>query len=183
MITLQTEFVSGEGGFSSNPLTYRQVKRTNDVAMYARHRAGNVSDFEIFKIKVVPKGTVIFQTTLEDDTEHYPNSSEFGRIAWTSNNLIAALNMFDKLVSGQDTTSSMESAQQLEPTPKPLGKVADLKIPDVPFSTQELAGFNNVQYPVAHTFIKYGLQEGKIKFLRNEHRNAKGKGTNIFGKA
>jgi hypothetical protein len=56
-------------------------------------------------------------------------------------------------------------------------------IPDGEFSTNELADFNKVQYPIAFLFLKYALAKGMIRYVRDERRNAKGKATKIYTKA
>jgi hypothetical protein len=190
MITLEKEFVSGAGGFSADPLTYRQIIRTDKFGLYVRHRDKRIMDFEVFFIAVNPKGqenkfpngTV---KILEDDTEVYPTNSNFGRTAWTTNNLIVALEMFDRLIAGQPVHLS-PSAETTETTPKvhkPVSvNIADLKIPEGEFSTRELAEFNQVLYPVAFTFLKDAIEKGKVKFTREERRNAKGKATRLFAK-
>jgi hypothetical protein len=83
MKTLQTEFISGDGGFSANPLTYKQLARNQNYAIYERSRDGEVKDYEVFKIRILPKGHKIFAKILEDDEEQYPSTGQFGVSAWS----------------------------------------------------------------------------------------------------
>lgn len=107
MITLEKEFVSGAGGYAQEPLTYKQLFRTENVALYARYRGdGTLKDHEVFKIKVTPKGTEIFKKITEDDIECYPSSNVFGKTAWSYKNYNAALQKYNDLV--------LESAERAE---------------------------------------------------------------------
>lgn len=88
MIKLEIQFTSGAGGFASDPLDYKQIIRNDKYAVYERSRNGQVKDYEVFKIKIDPKGkeqkfpngTI---KVVEDDTEKYPSNTDFGRSAWS----------------------------------------------------------------------------------------------------
>ena len=196
MIQLATSFVSGEGGFSQNPLTYTQLKRSDKAAVYSRSRDGKVCDYEVFLIKIDPKGkTFKFPNgvikTLEDDTEKYPSSSQFGRIAWSYTSLGMANHRFHELTHGKvkeepDSEEESSSDPVAETPHKEITKEnkpysgGDLLIPVGEFSTQELADKNNVAYVNAYLFVKDQERKGKVKFSRKERRNAKGKPTTLF---
>jgi len=83
MIQLEKQFVSGDGGFGANPLTYKQVVRNDKFAVYERSRDGVVKDYETIKVKILKVGTRIFKEIVAEDTERYPGTSEFGRLAWS----------------------------------------------------------------------------------------------------
>lgn len=83
MIKLETQFVSGEGGFSAEPLTYTQVIRNEKFAVYERSRDGKVKDYEVIKIQILKKGLKIFLKTIEEDTEKYCSTSQFGQFGWS----------------------------------------------------------------------------------------------------
>jgi hypothetical protein len=170
MIKLETKFVSGDGGFSQDPLTYTQIKRTDTVALYERSRDGRAMDFEVFIVKVDPKGKQIFATVLEDDREKYPSSGVFGFSAWSCINLEQAMVHYDRLIK--------EQSNPQEPAAKQV-----LIIPDGEFTLGELAEKNNVQYSVAFLFNKAALEAGSVRYLREERRNAKGKPSKIYAKA
>lgn len=94
MKTLEIEFTSGEGGFSATPLTYKQIVRNQDFAVYERSLNGKVRDFELIKIKVHLKGHQIFQKIVDEDTEVYPSSSQWGHFGWTYNDKNSALSEY-----------------------------------------------------------------------------------------
>ena len=202
MIQLKTSFVSGVGGFSSNPLTYTQLKRNDKVALYERSRDGKPYDYEVFLIKVKPKGTKIFKKILDDDQEHYPTASQFGRFAWSYGSKGFAYHMFHELTHGKaeevmvpedpgsdhedDTTTDShpikETPSKAAPVTEPAKpyKGPNLLIPVGEFSTKELASHNQVQYPIAFLFRKEMERQGKIKFSRKQKAESRGKPTDIF---
>ena len=201
MIELEKEFVSGVGGFSANPLTYTQLKRNEKAAVYMRSQNGTPYDYEVFLIKVKPKGTHIFQKVLEDDEECYPSSSQWGRIAWSFTNVGLAMIRFHELIHGkvkeevvegeensqEESTVEVKAPKASAPVPdeneeteaKPY-KGPDLIIPVGEFSTKDLAAHNNVQYPIAFLFRKDAERKGKIKFSRKQKAEGRGKPTDIF---
>ena len=104
MISLAPKFTSGEGGYSADPLTYTQVRRTDKVAMYVRHRGEKFMDYEVFFIRIEPKGKVSkfpggVVKIAPDDKELYPSSGQWGRVAWTLPNLASAEQTFESLVT------------------------------------------------------------------------------------
>jgi hypothetical protein len=170
MITLLTNFVSGAGGFAANPLTYKQLKRTAKVAIYERSRDGVPFDYEVFKIKVVPKGTQIFKTVTEDDEEKYPGSSQFGGSgcsAWPMATLTSAMAKYNELIKETDDTAEIEPQRSIV---VPVGE----------FTIAEFGDKNSIKYPQAFLIIKAALANGSVKLLREERRNARGKATKIF---
>lgn len=168
MKKLEKEFISGAGGFSINPLTYRQVKRNDVAAVYERLLDGRTKDYEVFKIKVLKKGTQIFEKIVEEDEEHYPSTNEFGRIAWSFGNLEAALNTFEELTKA--------------PEEELTKKNKTLILPKGEFTVDDLAKANNTNYVTAYLFIKEGLKNGTIKLVREEKRHLKGRKTKIYKK-
>jgi hypothetical protein len=178
MIQLPTQFVSGDGGFSSDPLTYKQLKRTDKVAMYERSRGDRIHDYEIFFIKVEPKGKVSkfpggVIKVAPDDKELYPSTGQWGRIAWSHPSLVWANRKFDELVKQSNIPDDEgESAEAVNFT-----------IPTVEFTVKEFAEANKIEYSVAFLFIKTNVETGNIKFLREERRAAKGKASKIYAKA
>lgn len=168
MIKLETTFVSGDGGFSTNPLTYTQLARTDKVAIYERARNGRAFDFEVFNIKVLPKGTKVFESITEDDQERYPGSSQFGFSAWTFVSRDRAMDRYNELVK----ESLGETTEKKE-----------LVIPVGEFTVGELAEKNSVDYARASLFVKTGVESKVIRFVREERRQAKGKPNKIYSKA
>jgi len=179
MITLELEFVSGDGGFSADPLTYKQLQRTGNVAIYERSRDGKVKDYEVVVIRTDPKGKVQkfpggVVKTLEDDIERYPSSGQWGRVAWSYAVLGGAKAKFDEVVA-----QGVKDAEEEEnPTPEKT-----IAIPVGEFTIGELAEKADVSYANAFLFVKAALGEGRVKFLREERRNAKGKASKIYAGA
>ena len=150
MIKLPIEFVSGAGGFSAEPLEYKQVIRSNKAAVYQRGRGKVIKDFEVFKIKVLKAGTQIFQQTITEDEERYPSNTDFGRSAWsytggTEGTKSAALKKFYEL----NREPAEVVAAVKDTTPKVPGKRgrkrkerADLVIPSNDFSMKDLLKLN-----------------------------------------
>jgi hypothetical protein len=172
MIKLETSFVSGDGGFASDPLTYTQVARTAGVAIYERSRNGKTYDFEVFRIKILAKGTKIFDAITEDDQEKYPSTSQFGIVAWSFNNRKVAMKRYQELSKeAQDKADGVVEVKK------------ELLIPVTEFTVGEFAEANGMTYANAFLFVKGALGENKIKFLREERRNAKGKPSKIYAKA
>ena len=176
MISLETEFVSGEGGFAATPLTYRQINRTDKVALYERSLNGQVRDYEVFLIRVDPKGKEMkfpggVVKVLEDDKENYASTGKFGTTAWSfsgTHGLACALRRFDNLCQ--------------EAVAEPAEK-KEITLPSGEFTVGELAEKNGVSYAPAFLFVKAGLEANTIKFVREERRNVKGKPSKIFAKA
>lgn len=195
MISLPQEFVSSAGGFGADPLTYRQIKRSNKLAVYERSRKGKIKDFEVVVITIEPKGKVQkfpngTTKTIEDDTERYPGSSAWGRLGWSYHGQpsdgarLAALKKFDELLAKQDAIDTQPSNDG-DGDDSPSNSVkpsVELKLPDGEFSAKELAEFNNVEYVTAFLFIKSGLETGIVKFSRAERRASRGRATNLYTK-
>lgn len=172
MVKLETTFVSGEGGFSTDPLTYTQLARTETTAIYERSRNGIPKDYEVFRIKILAKGTKVFQTITEDDQEKYPGSSQFGFIAWSFNNRVYAMKRYEEL-----SKQASDAAEGKEEVKK------EMVIPIKEFTVGEFAEQNGMTYANAFVFVKGALEKGSVKFLREERRQAKGKPSKIYTKA
>lgn len=169
MIKLEKTFVSGEGGFSTDPLTYTQLARTEDTAIYERSRNGVARDFEVFRIKILPKGTKIFANITTDDEEKYPGTSQFGSIAWSFNNRAMAMKRFDQL----SKEAGIKAAEALEPKKAVVVPVGE-------FTVGEFAEANSITYANAFIIVKGAVENGSVKFLREERRQAKGKPSKIY---
>lgn len=167
MIKLEDKFSSGMAGFGAEQLTYTLLKRNDRVAIYERSREnGVVKDVEVFKIKVVPKGTVIFGSEPSpEDREHYCATSEFGRTAYSYHNVgarAAAYKKFDEL--------NKESEEKTNP---PAEK--EFIIPEKEFTITQLSILNNMSYINSSNWVKANLGT-KIKFLFEKNMNPGGRG-------
>ncbi len=175
MKSLETTFVSGDGGFASAPLTYHQVKRSAKCAIYERSRDGSVKDYEVFIIRVEPKGKILkfpkgITKLVEDDTENYPATSNFGRTAWSFGNLKAAERRFEELDKAENLPEEEEEPEKT------------FNIPLGEFTVTEFASFNELLYPQAFLFIKEAVENKTITVLREERRALKGKKSKIYAK-
>jgi hypothetical protein len=183
MKTLQKQFESGDGGFSANPLTYRQINRTNTVAMYERSREGKILDYEVFLVKVKKKGTRIFKQILDDDVEHYPSNEQFGKIAWSfagQNAQINAVNKFNFLVNTpvdtqlDDSTDIIETVETIETVDQPAkkrGRKAQPR-PDVTYPSTNTWTMTDIlplnpsySQPTMYLFIQSQIKLNKIKIM------------------
>ncbi len=187
MIQLEQTFVSGAGGFNADPLTYRQIKRTSKHAIYERSRDGVIKDYETIIIRLEPKGNQIkfpngTVTIAEDDTEHYPATGRFGFTAWSFGNLKAAEQCFDELENPKSKAvpEKAENIPYVEEEKEEKAPAKTITIPLGEFVTKDIATQNDVDYAAAALFIKMGIANGSMKFVRQERRQAKGKMSNVY---
>jgi hypothetical protein len=172
MKKLDVEFVSGDGGFSADPLTYKQLARTDNVALYERSRNGKVLDHEVIRIKILPKGTQIFKVTTEEDQERYPSTAQFSKIAFSIPNKSLAMARYEELCKqAKDATDDT-----VEPEDTTI-------VPDTEFTVGEFAIANGIEYPKAFLTVKAALETGSVKFVREERRNSRGKLSKIYARA
>jgi hypothetical protein len=189
MKSLELTFVSGEGGFSGNPLTYIQVARNDKAAIYARSRDGIIRDYEVFRIKVNPKGKKIFATILEDDEERYPSNNDFGRWAWSisgSGGEKRARQLYKELTA--EANAKDEEATDEETTVTTTVTVAhvskgELQIPSGKFTHAELADFNKKTKQQVYNLLQQYVKEGKLKIAgERAPEGGKGKSSKLFEK-
>jgi hypothetical protein len=171
MITLPVEFKSGEGGFSSNPLIYKQIVRKNQYAVYERvDHNGKRMDYEAVKIRMIPKGTSIFnQPPSLDDKERYAATSSWGKMGFTCVTEERALQKLEEIIQ-KDINNSTNSVK------------VETIIPVGEFVINDVITQNNITYPIASLFIKTAISSGIVKFIRQERRASKGKPSNIYVK-
>lgn len=168
MKTLEIEKIWTGDGFGQNEaITLRQIKRTDTVAMYERITKSNLSQgFEVFVVRVVEAGTPLpGNVTVQESYEQYPSANRFGKTAWCVQNLQKADALFEKLAN---TVLVVEA------------KEVSLDLPNGEFTTNELAEQNGVDYLIATKFIKDACTSNRVRFVREERRNAKGKASKIY---
>lgn len=200
-------------GWGQNPRLLIQVKRSDKNAIYkvTEERTGVVTGYEVFRIKVDPKGKQVFDAVLEDDVEKYPVANNFGKSAWFVPNLVTAETFFDRLEQGKDIYGATvtepdeddddggETVASTAPDPAPAPVASGdapkrgrgrprksektvLNLPDIEFSVRELAELNQVQYVTAYQFVKEEMENGHVKTTREERRAARGPMTQLFAK-
>lgn len=194
MKTIETDFVSGVGGFAGpDVLTYKQLARSASYAVYERSRDGVVKDWETIVLNIKPKGFSCFNgIPLEDDTETYPSTGQWGKKGWSFKNKTAALNKFQELnavaipdvegIDEDEDTTDDESSPTVSTGRRgraPKARVA-LTLPAGEFTVGEVSDLNKVVYGDAIFFIKEQIEAGAVKFVREERRNAKGKPSKVY---
>jgi hypothetical protein len=98
MKKLQKEFT---GNFDRVGNTkFIQRKKENGVAMYERQNMdGTFRSYEVFIVKVVPKGTALpGGNTVQETYEQYPGCAAFGKTAYDCKTIDTAETRFEELV-------------------------------------------------------------------------------------
>ncbi len=158
MIKLETQFVSGEGGYSSNPLTYTQVIRNDKYAVYERSLDGHVKDYETFVIIFKKKGQKCFNSIAQDDTENYTSTGKFGKTAWSFKNKTAALNKFNELTDKNiiDNTDDDDDKESII-------------IPRENFTMKNLVSVNTeYTQPILYIEIQKLIKSNKVKVVGHQ---------------
>ena len=159
-------------GFAANPITLKQVKRNEMVAIYERFRHnGTQEGYEVFIIKKRLKGQALPGGLFElEDREVYPSAGQFGKTAWHVMTLERANEEFEEYSKAPLTEE--EEAEENK-----------LNLPEGEFTVKEVIELNDTNYISASLFVKAGVADGSIKYLREERRNVKGKPSKIYSKA
>jgi len=190
MIKLETQFVSGAGGFAQEPLTYTQIATNDTAAVYERSRDGKVKDYEVFLHKVTPKGFVQKfpngkVNVIEDDTQTYPSSEQFGKRAWAFHGTKAkeaAMTKFNELTNkaNNPVVTSVKSTPYVKTGGK-RGRVAvvrpSVKLPNVAsFTMNDLLKINSsYQQPNMYQAVKKMIGDGQLKAVGVVEKAGKGK--------
>lgn len=192
MIKLEIEFVCGSDGFSSDPLTYKQIIRNENFAMYERSRDGKVHEYEVFKITFTKKGTKLFNTVIEDDTERYPSAEKFGRTAWSIKSYDKAMQKFNDLTNKYNNmnnetqnTDNTNDVTTTPTTPKRGRRAAAHNIiypsNQKQFTMADLRKSNpGLSQPVLYIHIQKDIQANKVKKIGVVETSARGKKPVIY---
>jgi hypothetical protein len=180
MIQLPTEKKWSGDGWGADPRLMFQVKRSEKNAIYrvTSLKEGTTTCYEVFKIRISPKGTQIFDKVTEDDEEKYPTAEQFGRIAWAVNTQERAEEIFDMLEQGINPDAPEEVEEVKEKKIPPLPKNFDpqtIQFPVGPFTKKELAEHNKVVYGTAHAFVENFLNQ-RVIFVGKKAKGEKQKG-------
>ena len=168
MITLETEFKSSAGGFIP-PLIYKQIQRNNTAAIYSRNKNEKVIGYEVFHIKIIPKGfTYKFPNgttkTIEDDTEQYPSTSQFGLSAWATINLDRS-NFYYQQITNKGTILDIKPVVAVK-VPEAIINTSDLAPGE--FTVNMFAEENKMDYVRANLIVKDAINKGIMKILRTQ---------------
>ena len=128
MKKLQKEFT---GNFDRVGNTkFIQRKKENGVAIYERQNMdGTFRSYEVFIVKVVPKGTALpGGNTVQETYEQYPGCAAFGKTAYDCKTIDQAEKRFDELV--KKVKDSNDAKEESIKTGKPIrrGRKASPKI-------------------------------------------------------
>ena len=169
---------TGDGYGDNYARIFRQLKRNDKVALYARvvESSGHTEGYEVFHIKMRLKGQALPGGLFEqEDREVYPAAGSFGKTAWMTNDLLRAEQHFEELTK-EETDKVIGDDEDKD------NETSSVKIdPNIPlFSTQEYATSKGIAYPIAYLTIKAAVESGKMKYVKSERRNVKGKETKLF---
>lgn len=171
-------------GWAGDPRLLTQVKRSQHNALYqvAEEKTGRVTGFEVFKIRVLPKGTKVFDTVTADDEEKYPTAEQFGRTAWFAGSLVQAERIYNKLEAGgnpggvDEPNPTSPVADAPEPDVKPVvkrgrgrppkGGNPTIKLPKGEFKMQDVADLNSMGKANVYIIVREFIAEGKVKETR-----------------
>lgn len=128
MKKLQKEFT---GNFDRVGNTkFIQRKKENGVAIYERQNMdGTFRSYEVFIVKVVPKGTALpGGNTVQETYEQYPGCAAFGKTAYDCKTIDAAEKRFDELV--KKVKDSNDAKEESIKSGKPIrrGRKASPKV-------------------------------------------------------
>ena len=128
MKKLQKEFT---GNFDRVGNTkFIQRKKENGVAMYERQNMdGTFRSYEVFIVKVVPKGTALpGGNTVQETYEQYPGCAAFGKTAYDCKTIDQAEKRFDELV--KKVKDSNDAKEESIKSGKPIrrGRKASPKV-------------------------------------------------------
>ncbi len=181
---LQKEFVTNADGCGDHVFT--QIKRTGNVAVYRRTRVsdGKVFGFETIIIKTVKAGTLYAKGSepTKNDTESYPGSASFGKLAFSFYTQFSSLEKLEELVKVQE-----EKDQEQDEGPVTLGLVTSLPVEDesndIPtgeFTQTDFATANCLPpRGSVYNIIQRLVVDGVIRVSRQEQRGP-GRPTTLF---
>lgn len=168
---------TGDSFGDSYARIFKQLKRNDKVALYQRviESSGNAEGYEVFHIKMRLKGQALPGGVFEqEDREVYPSANSFGKTAWQIDDLARANICFDELTKEETDKDITETEVENEDSSVKTDPATSL------FSTQEYADSKGIAYPIAYLTIKAAIEAGKMKFVKSERRNSRGKETKLF---
>lgn len=169
-------------GWASNPRLLTQLKRSQHNALYqvAEEKTNTITGFEVFKIRILPKGTKIFDTVTQDDEEKYPTAEQFGRTAWFAGDLAQAEMIYNRLETGNqpcsgETEPEPDNPVADEPVAEPVkrgrgrppkGEKPTIKLPTGEFKMQDVADLNDMGKANVYIIVQEFIATGKVKETR-----------------
>lgn len=179
MIELPTQKKWTGEGWASNTRLLTQIKRSLHNAIYrvSDHKTGKATGFEVFKIRILPKGTRIFDTVTTDDEEKYPTGEQFGHTAWYAASQSQAEKIFDTLEAEKHLgESTVNPSECVSPEPKTNSDTAvhkncslkgiSIKLPNGEFKMQDVAELNNMGKANVYVIVQEFIASGKVRETR-----------------
>lgn len=182
MKKLQKEFT---GNFDRVGNTkFIQIKKENGVAIYERQNMdGTFRSYEVFIVKVVPKGTALpGGNTVQETYEQYPGCAAFGKTAYDCKTIDQAEKRFDELV--KKVKDSNDAKEESIKTGKPVrrGRKASPKVnvkmtlnKGSKFTISMLSTYTGMDSMFIRKAVKQWLIDGVISVTGNV-KNESGRG-------
>ena len=169
MKKLQKEFT---GNFDRVGNTkFIQIKKENGVAIYERQNMdGSLRSYEVFVVKVVPKGTALpGGNSVQETYEQYPGCAAFGKTAYDCKSIDQAEKRFDELVKKVKTSNDAKEESIKSGKPVKRGRKASTKInvkmtlkKDSKFTINMLSTYTGVDSVFIRKAVNEWLSSGAI---------------------
>ena len=169
MKKLQKEFT---GNFDRVGNTkFVQLKKENGVAIYERQNMdGSLRSYEVFVVKVVPKGTALpGGNSVQETYEQYPGCAAFGKTAYDCKSIDQAEKRFDELVKKVKTSNDAKEESIKSGKPVKRGRKASTKInvkmtlkKDSKFTINMLSTYTGVDSVFIRKAVNTWLADGAI---------------------
>ena len=161
-----------------------QIKKENGVAIYERQNMdGTTRSYEVFIVKVVPKGTALpGGNTVQETYEQYPGCAAFGKTAYDCKTIDTAEKRFDELVKKvKDSADAKEEAAKTG-TPVKRGRKASPKMnvkmtlnKGSKFTVSMLSAYTGVNSVYIRKAVNEWLDDGVIN-VNGSVKNETGRG-------
>lgn len=182
MKKLQKEFT---GNFDRVGNTkFIQLKKENGVAIYERQNMdGTTRSYEVFIVKVVPKGTALpGGNTVQETYEQYPGCAAFGKTAYDCKTIDQAEKRFDELVKKVKESNDAKEESIKSGKPVRRGRKASPKMnvkmtlnKGSKFTISMLSTYTGVNSVFIRKAVKEWLADGVIT-ITGEVKNESGRG-------
>lgn len=182
MKKLQKEFT---GNFDRVGNTkFIQLKKENGVAIYERQNMdGTFRSYEVFIVKVVPKGTALpGGNTVQETYEQYPGCASFGKTAYDCKTIDQAEKRFDELVKKVKESNDAKEESIKSGKPVRRGRKASPKLnvkmtlnKGNKFTISMLSSYTGVDRIIITKAVKEWLADGVIT-VSGTVKNESGRG-------
>jgi hypothetical protein len=128
MKKLQKEFTANYDRVGNTK--FIQIKKENGVAIYERQNMdGSFRSYEVFVVKVVPKGTALpGGNSVQETYEQYPGCAAFGKTAYDCKTIASAEERFDELVKKVKCSNDAKEESIKTGVPVKRGRKASTKM-------------------------------------------------------